>query len=141
MIWAECYAQFWCSLVQFLVQFGRVCAGFGKLVGKKGVFYDMLGDEVYGLDGFYGRDIPEYEHMGVRIPENPDGVCDEIYEKCGIMMMIVDANDLTVDMLGKCSKLKENWTDEQLLDLIRDNPAGQDRQLTPFILIRKKENT
>ena len=24
----------------------------------------------------------------------------------------------------------------QLLDLIRDNPAGQDRQLTPFILIR-----
>ena len=26
---------------------------------------------------------------------------------------------------------------KDLLDLIRDNPAGQDRQLTPFILIRE----
>ena len=115
-----------------------VCAGFGKLVGKHGVFYDMLGDEVYGLDGFYGRDIPEYEHMGVSIPENPSGVCDEIYEKCGILMMIVDASDLAVDLLGKCAKL-DGYTDAQLLEMIADNPAGQDRQLTPFILIRKKE--
>ncbi|MBQ9458467.1 MAG: F420-0--gamma-glutamyl ligase [Oscillospiraceae bacterium] len=121
------------------VLWAAICAGFGKLVGKKGVFYDMLGDEVYGLDGFYGRDIPEYEHMGVRIPENPNGVCDEIYEKCGIKMMIVDANDLTVDLLGKCKALGE-YTDAQLLEMIKDNPAGQDRQLTPFILIRRKEN-
>jgi len=119
------------------VLWAAICAGFGKLVGKHGVFYDMLGDEVYGLDGFYGRDIPEYEHMGVRIPENPRGVCDEIYEKCGIKMMIVDANDLTVDMLGKGKALDE-YTDAQLLEMIKDNPAGQDRQLTPFILIRKK---
>ena len=27
--------------------------------------------------------------------------------------------------------------DQALLDLIRDNPAGQDRELTPFILIRE----
>lgn len=119
------------------VIWAAVCAGFGKLVGKHGVFYDMLGDEVYGLDGFYGRDIPEYEHMGVRIPENPAGVCDEVYEKCGIAMMIVDASDLAVDLLGKCAKLG-GYTDAQLLEMIADNPAGQDRQLTPFILIRKK---
>ncbi len=119
------------------VIWAAICAGFGKLVGKKGVFYRMLGDEVYGLDGFYGRDIPEYEHMGVRIPENPSGVCDEIFEKCGIAMMIVDASDLEVDLLGKCKQLG-SYTDAQLLEMIADNPAGQDRQLTPFILIRKK---
>ncbi len=119
------------------VIWAAICAGFGKLVGKKGVFYRMLGDEVYGLDGFYGRDIPEYEHMGVRIPENPGGVCDEIYEKCGVVMMIVDASDLEIDLLGKCAQLKD-YTDKQLLEMIADNPAGQDRQLTPFILIRKK---
>ncbi len=119
------------------VIWAAICAGFGKLVGKKGVFYKMLGDEVYGLDGFYGRDIPEYEHMGVRIPENPAGVCDEIYEKCGVKMMIVDANDLEVELLGKGSQLSE-FTDAQLVEMIADNPAGQDRQLTPFILIRKK---
>ena len=98
----------------------------------------MLGQEVSGLDGFYGNDIPAYAHMGVRIPENPAGVCDEIYEKTGIVSMIVDANDLNQEMLGHCSQLKQ--TDEQLLDIIRDNPAGQDQQFTPFILCRPVTN-
>ena len=109
-------------------------AAIDKLRGVRGTFYRIAGLEVSGLDGFYGEDIPEYEHMGVRIPENPAGVCDEIFEKTGILSMIVDANDLNVEMLGHCSQLKES--DEALLDLIRDNPAGQDRQLTPFVLIR-----
>ncbi len=117
------------------VLWAAVCAAFDKLRGRKGTFYVMLGQEVSGLDGFYGHEIPEYAHMGVRIPENPAGVCDEIYEKTGILSMIVDANDLNVEMLGHCSKLTER--DEELLALIRDNPAGQDRQLTPFILIRQ----
>ena len=114
-----------------------VCAAVDKLRGVHGTFYKMLGPEVRGLDGFYGRDIPEYAHMGVRIPSDPDKVCDEIYEKTGIVMMIVDANDLDMELLGKCSQLKD-WTDQQLLALIADNPAGQDRQLTPFILIRQQ---
>ena len=110
-------------------------AAVDKLRGVHGTFYNILGQEVSGLDGFYGHEIPEYTHMGVRIPENPAGVCDEIYEKTGIVSMIVDANDLNVEMLGHCSQLKQ--TDEELLGLIADNPAGQDRQLTPFILIRE----
>ena len=110
-------------------------AAIDKLRGVHGTFYNILGTEVSGLDGFYGHDIPEYEHMGVRVPENPDGVCDEVYEKTGVVMMIVDANDLNVELLGRCAQLTQS--DEDLLDLIRDNPAGQDRQLTPFILIRE----
>lgn len=118
------------------VIWAAVCAGVGKLFGKHGVFYEMLGEEVSGLDGFYGEDIPEYEHMGVRVPRDPDAVCNEVYEKTGVVMMIVDANDLNVELLGRGGQLKD-YTKEQLLDLIRDNPAGQDRQLTPFVLIRE----
>lgn len=118
------------------VIWAAVCAGVGKLFGKHGVFYEMLGEEVSGLDGFYGEDIPEYEHMGVRVPRDPGKVCDEVYEKTGVVMMIVDANDLNVELLGRGKQLRD-YTTEQLLDLIRDNPAGQDRQLTPFVLIRK----
>ena len=113
-----------------------VCAGLDKLRGVHGTFYDMLGPEVRGLDGFFGRDIPEYAHMGVRIPSQPGLVCDEVYEKTGVTMMIVDANDLDIELLGKCTKL-QNWSNAALLSLIADNPAGQDRQLTPFILIRE----
>ena len=120
------------------VIWAALCAGFGKLLGKHGVFYDMLGEEVTGLDGFYGEDIPEYEHMGVRVPSDPAKVCDEVFEKTGVVMMIVDANDLNVELLGKGEQLK-GWSKEDLLALIRDNPAGQDRQLTPFVLIREAE--
>ncbi len=117
------------------VLWAAFCAAVDKLRGKRGTFYEMLGTEVSGLDGFYGHEIPEYEHMGVRVPENPNGVCDEIFEKTGIISMIVDANDLNVEMLGHCSRLTQ--TDDELLAFIQDNPAGQDRQLTPFILIRE----
>ena len=49
--------------------------------------------------------------------------------------MIVDANDLGQEILGTSYDLENN--EEKLKKLIRDNPAGQNRELTPFILIRK----
>lgn len=118
------------------VFFAAVCAGFGKLVGKKGIFYDMVGDEVRGLDGFYPDVFPIYGEFGIPLPKDPDGVCNEIYAKTGIETIIIDANDFTRDILGKGDTVK--LTDEQLCEIIRDNPAGQDDQCTPFILIRKK---
>ena len=118
------------------VLWAAICAGFGKLFHKKGIFYDMVGMEVTGLDGFYPDVFPIYGEFGIEIPDDPCGVCDEIYEKTGVRAMIVDANDLTRDILGKGAKVE--LTDEQLCELIRDNPAGQDDQCTPFILIRKK---
>lgn len=118
------------------VIFAAILAGIGKLFHKKGIFYDIVGMEVTGLDGFYDKVFPEYGEFGIRIPENPNGVCNEIYEKLGIKAMIVDANDIERVILGKADVIEE--TDEFLEKLIEDNPAGQSKQLTPFILIRKK---
>ena len=118
------------------VFWAAVCAGFGKLIGKKGVFYDMVGQEVTGLDGFYPDVFPVYGEFGIPLPKNPGGVCSEIFEKTGVPAMIVDANDFTRDILGKSSGI--TLTDEQLCEIIRDNPAGQDDQCTPFILIRRQ---
>ena len=110
-------------------------AALDKLRGVKGTFYRITGPEVAGLDGFYGHDIEEYAEMGIRIPHDPDGVCDEIYEKTGVVAMIVDANAISQDVLGKASVLKEEL--KVLEGMIKDNPAGQEKQLTPFILIRE----
>lgn len=110
-------------------------AAVDKLRGVKGTFYKITGPEVAGLDGFFGDDIAEYAHMGIRIPENPDGVCDAVYEKTGVLMMIVDANAISQDVLGKSAALQEDM--QTLEGLIRDNPAGQETQMTPFILIRE----
>lgn len=111
---------------------GGVC----KLFGKKGVFYEIVGQDVAGLDGFYGKVWEEYGDIGIENPENPSGVCDEVKEKLGISLMIVDANDLGQEVLGYSSDI--NLSEEELHGLISDNPCGQGQQQTPIILIRKK---
>ena len=58
------------------VIWAAICAGFGKLFGKRGVFYEMVGQEVAGLDGFYDHCFDVYGEFGIRIPENSDGVCE-----------------------------------------------------------------
>lgn len=119
------------------VIYAAILAGIGKLFHKKGIFYNIVGMEVTGLDGFYDKVFPEYGEFGIRIPENPTKVCNEIEEKLGITSMIVDANDLERVILGKADSIKRE--NNFLEKLIEDNPAGQSAQLTPFILIRKQE--
>lgn len=116
------------------VIWAALCAGVGKVFGKHGIFYDMVGQEITGLDGFYDHVFDVYGKFGIRIPENSAGVCDEIYAATGVKAMIVDANDLTREILGKAQALTE--PEDVLLGTIRDNPAGQSAQCTPFILIR-----
>lgn len=120
---------------RFKVIYAAILAGIGKLFGKKGIFYNIVGQEISGLDGFYGKVFPEYSEYGIRIPENSNEVCDEIYNKIGINSMIVDANDFNVEILGKSNCIE--YDDKALEQIIKDNPAGQSRQLTPIILIRE----
>lgn len=117
------------------VIWAAIAGGFCKIFGRKGVFYEIVGPEISGLDGFYGNVFSDYADFGIRIPENSTGVCNEIYEKLGIKAMIVDANDFNAEILGKSDEIKEN--DDILRKMIKDNPAGQCKTLTPLVLIRK----
>ena len=110
--------------------------GACKMIGIKGVFYMIAGREVTGLDGFYGAVWEEYKDIGIEIPKEPDAVCQEIKEKLGISSMIVDANDLGQEIFGRSSDIP--FEESALKKLIRDNPAGQGRQMTPLVLIREK---
>lgn len=119
-----------------LVLFAAVMGALGKLVGKRGLFYEILGVEVAGIDGFYDHSAFEpYHQMATLTPKHPDRVCQRIEEKTGIPAMIVDANDIDVVILGESPALK-NISDKLLAAYIGDNPAGQDDECTPFILIR-----
>ncbi len=121
----------------FKVIYASLMSAVTKLFGKKGTFYEIVGLEVSGLDGFYGHVWEEYEDIGIQIPHNPNGVCNEIKQKLGISSMIVDANDLGQIILGKSDDIKlDNNT---LIQMIRDNPSGQGKQKTPIILIRKNK--
>lgn len=119
------------------VLWASIAGGVCKLFGKRGVFYEIVGQEVSGLDGFYDHVWKEYGDIGIENPENPSGVCDEIKEKLGMSCMIVDANDLGQELLGYSSDI--NLSEEELIALVSDNPCGQGKETTPIILIRKKQ--
>ena len=117
------------------VLWAAIAGGFCKIFGKHGVFYEIVGKEVSGLDGFYGDVFSDYSEFGIKIPQNPNGVCNEIYEKTGVKSMIVDANDFNQEILGKADAIEES--EEELIGMIKDNPCGQAKTLTPMVLIRK----
>lgn len=117
------------------VIWAAIAGGICKLFGKRGVFYEIVGQEVSGLDGFYGDVFSDYSEFGIRIPKDPNGVCNEIYKATGVKSMIVDANDFNQEILGKADAIK--YTDEELIGMIKDNPCGQTKTLTPMVLIRK----
>lgn len=121
---------------KFKVILASIASGLTKAIGIKGVFYKIVGQEVSGLDGFYDGAWKEYKDIGIEIPENSTKVCNEIKEKLGITCVIVDSNDFGREILGKSDDIK--LTDEELKMIIKDNPAGQGRQLTPLILVREK---
>ncbi len=117
------------------VIFAALAGGFCKIFRVHGVFYKIVGPEVSGLDGFYGNVFKEYAEFGIRIPEDSTGVCNEIFEKLGIRAMIVDANDFNVEILGKSDVIE--YSEDELKKMVKDNPAGQIKTLTPIVLIRK----
>ncbi|WP_350344304.1 coenzyme F420-0:L-glutamate ligase [Proteinivorax tanatarense] len=114
-------------------------SAIGKLFKIRGVFYKVAGNDIAGIDGFYGEAFDEYSQMGILNPSNPQKVCQNIEDKLGIASVIVDANDLGVDILGKSYSV--NYTNEEMIKLLKDNPAGQEDQQTPIVLYRPQKQT
>jgi F420-0:gamma-glutamyl ligase-like protein len=112
-----------------------LCSAVTKLFGIKGVFYKIAGNGISGIDGFCNDAFDCYMNMGILLPVNPDKVCNDIKKSFGIDCMVVDANDLNVEVLGYSNNIQ--YPVDKLKSLIKDNPAGQANQQTPFILIKK----
>lgn len=128
------------QLVIDMVGLPRVLlAGFVSAVtrpfGVKGLFYKICGHGVAGIDGFYFRSSFErYKTLALINPENPVELSNEMTKNTGIPMVIMDANDIDQNQLGKCDSFP--LTDDQIQDALKDNPCGQGDELTPLILIR-----
>lgn len=117
------------------VLLATVCSALTKPFGIKGVFYRVCGKGVGGIDGFYTRSSFElYHQMALINPDNADELCQELSRETGIPVVLMDANDIQRDQLGKSGDMP--LTDGQLQDALADNPSGQGDELTPLILIR-----
>lgn len=122
------------------ILFACFCSAVTKIFGIKGVFYKIAGHGIDGIDGFYmNSSFDVYHDIALLNPKNPKKVCNEIENAFGVNSMIVDANDFGVEILGKCDEI-DKLSDDFLISLIKDNPAGQSDELTPFILIKNVAN-
>ena len=113
---------------------GCVAAALTKPFGVRGVFYKVCGKKAYAIDGPCDYTLPPYNKYAKKAPLKPNKVAREMKNKLGHEFIVLDANDLNVDILGKSSK---NLDDKFLKALFKDNPLGQSSQQTPIAIVRK----
>ena len=104
---------------------------FGRALGKRGVFYEILGEAIAAIDGYTGT-LPPYERAIVFGPAEPDRVCAEYAEALAMGIAIVDANDLRkAKALGVSPGLDRAAVETALLD----NPHGNSDEQTPLVVL------
>lgn len=123
----------------FKILYASILSVLGKLIGRKGVFYTVLGHDVRGIDGCLETENNKrvfdcYFEFATLNPSNSSGACEEIKQAMDIDTMVVDANDLDCDILGSNHIVKDKMG--LVKKILRDNPAGQFKEQTPLILIR-----
>jgi hypothetical protein len=105
----------------------------GKIFRRKGWFYRVAGYRVRGIDGPCPCTIPPYNQCVVLAPLKPKGTAAHISRLLGgIGVVIADANDLGVDILGSTATLDRNT----IVGLLRQNPLGQSNESTPMGILR-----
>jgi hypothetical protein len=104
----------------------------GRLVGRRGDFYRLLGSAVAEIDGYTGT-MPPYERHIVLGPKDPHIVAQTISQVCGAPVCIVDANDLgRAEVLAATPGVRADMVCKCLLQ----NPAGNSDQQTPVVILK-----
>ncbi len=117
------------------ILFAAAAAGVMRLIGRKGVFYDILGPQASAIDGPTRGTIPPYNTHAKLAPLDPDGVARQLAQALGegVGVAIVDANDISVNILGATGDIDRS----RVLELFSDNPLGQGHEQTPIALLRR----
>ena len=103
----------------------------GRLRGKRGAFYEILGEEIAAIDGYTGT-LPPYERAIVLGPADPDRVSAELAETLGVHVAIVDANDLRkAKALGASPHANREAVERALVG----NPHGNGDEQTPIVVL------
>ncbi|HNP79757.1 MAG TPA: coenzyme F420-0:L-glutamate ligase [Candidatus Pacearchaeota archaeon] len=113
-----------------------IIGGIGKLFGLHGIFWTIAGNRVSEIDGFNPDAMYPYTEYVALPPKDPKGTCEKIEKELGIPATIIDGNNINVEIISMSSNLPVDKKTAR--EILLDNPMGQDNELTPFILVRKK---
>jgi hypothetical protein len=104
----------------------------GRLAGRRGVFYEVMGESITAIDGYTGT-MPPYERAIVLSPREPDAFCEAVHARTGAACTVVDANDLEkAKVLGASRGVDRANVERALLD----NPHGNGDEQTPVVVLK-----
>ena len=114
--------------------FAAFISALTRPLGIKGAFYYLVGKQAKSIDCPMSFTLEQFKDYAKRAPENPNGVARKISSRFGVETVIVDANYRGAFSLGKSTRA---ITEKFVQELLRDNPAYQDSEMTPFFIIRR----
>lgn len=114
--------------------FAAFVAAVTKPFGIRGMFYHVVGHDINAIDGPCDYTLPPFNKYAKLPPARPHEVAKELSAALGCAVVIIDANDLGNNILGRSSeKIDLAWGSE----MFRDNPLGQSKEQTPLCIVRR----
>ncbi|MGQ9845035.1 MAG: tetratricopeptide repeat protein [Caldisericia bacterium] len=105
----------------------------GKLIGKRGIFYQIAGKVVTQIDDMPAS-MPPYDYYVISGVHNSKRFCQKIKEITGCEACIVDANDLGIAWVVDST---DGVNKKEVEEALSDNPQGNEDFQTPIIILRK----
>jgi len=130
------------------ILFAAAGSVIGKLFGKRGVFYNLVGSNVRAIDGPTEYSVYPSNVSAKLPPARPNMVAKELHEAIAKKLskdqaaafggvVVMDANDIGRNVLGQDSDMSDN----ELAAIFADNPLGQGSERTPLcIVVRRGEH-
>jgi hypothetical protein len=114
------------------VMYATLAHVVGRVFGRRGAFYEVMGDSLTAIDGYTGT-MPPFERAIVFAPRDPDAFAQSVFERIGSGCAVVDANDLEkAKVLGASRGVVRSSVEAALLD----NPHGNGDEQTPVVVLK-----
>ncbi|HWZ65163.1 MAG TPA: asparagine synthase (glutamine-hydrolyzing) [Patescibacteria group bacterium] len=127
------------------ILYASIGGAIGKLVGKRGVFYNLVGSDVRAIDGPTEYSVYPSNVSAKLAPKDPTKVANQLTDILRANLpsefseqfkgcVIIDSNDIGRNVLGQ----NTNQPDKLFEDIFGDNPLGQSHEQTPLSIVIEK---
>lgn len=127
------------------ILYATIGGAVGKLLGKRGVFYNLVGSNIRAIDGPTEYSVYPSNVSAKLAPKDPEKVARALSEAirahlpakaaaCFQGCVVIDSNDIGRNILGQDTA----QPDQLFADIFGDNPLGQADEQTPLAVVFKQ---
>ena len=129
------------------VLYASAGGAIGKVLGRKGMFYELVGNDINAIDGPTEYSAYPSNVSAKLAPKDPDAVAarlsaairervPEPWRSTFGGTVVMDANDIGRNVLG--SDVPGDWA--RFEEMFADNPLGQGSEQTPMAMVFLRED-